>query len=141
MTTDRLKLAVLEPGTTAVVRNSALAKADLHRPMVGFMVRNHLGVDVAGTNTARERTDLAPMRGGDVVTVDFYVELPVLYAGTFSFSPAIANGTLDHYSTCDWIDNAMVLQMEYAQDAIYGQQHLPCRVAVNARVGAGIEVR
>lgn len=141
MNTEGLKLAVLEPGTTAVVRISARAKADLDSPIVGFMFRNHLGVDVAGTNTARERTDLAPMRAGDIITVDFYVDLPVLYAGTFSFSPAIANGTLDHYSTCDWIDNAMVLQMEYAQDAIYGQQHLPCRVAVNARVGAGLAVK
>ena len=32
----------------------------------------------------------------------------------------------------------LVLQMEKAWEAIYGQQHLPCRVAVNAKVGAGV---
>ena len=49
---------------------------------------------------------------------------------------AVANGTLEHYSTCDWIDNAIVLHMEKSAEAIYGQMHLPCRVAVNERIGA-----
>ena len=138
MNTDGEKLGVLEPGATAVVRISVQAKANLDSPIVGFMFRNHLGVDLAGTNTAREGTELPAMLMGDVCTVDFYVDLPVLCAAWFSFSPAVANGTLEHYTTCDWIDNAMVLHMEKAREAIYGQQHLPCRVAVNAKVGAGV---
>ena len=138
MNTEGQRLAVLEPGSTVVVRISVRAKANLDSPIVGFMFRNHLGVDLAGTNTARERAELPAMVAGDVCTVDFYVDLPVLYAAWFSFSPAMANGTLEHYTTCDWIDNALVMHMEKAREAIYGQQHLPCRVAVNAKVGAGV---
>jgi hypothetical protein len=104
------------------------------------MFRNHLGVDFAGTNTARERCDLPPLLIGEVCTVDFYVELPALYASAFSFSPAIANGTLDHYATCDWIDNAIILQMERSTDQIYGQLHFPCKVRVNTKIGAGAAV-
>ena len=114
------------------------AKANLDSPIIGFMFRNHLGVDFAGTNTSRERSELAPMMIGDVCTVDFYLDLPQLYASSFSFSPAVANGTLEHYSTCDWIDSAVVLQMEKAENPIYGQMHLPCRVAVNERLGQGV---
>src|SRR5262249_24675908 len=125
------------PSTTVVVRISARAKANLDSPIIGFMFRNHLGVDFAGTNTARERCDLPPLFIGDVCTVDFYVDLPAMYASSFSFSPAIANGTLDHYTTCDWIDNAVVLQMEKSVDVIYGQLHFPCRVEVNSKIGAG----
>jgi hypothetical protein len=136
--TDGTKAAALSPGSTVVVRVSVKAKANLDRPIVGFMFRNHLGVDFAGTNTSRERADLPPMMIGDVCTVDFYLDLPQLYASSFSFSPAVANGTLEHYSTCDWIDNAVVLQMEKAEDPIYGQMHLPCRVAVNERLGQGV---
>lgn len=134
--TNGARLSALRPGETAVVRISVKAKANLDKPIIGFMFRNHLGVDFAGTNTSRERADLAPMLIGDVCTVDFYLDLPPLYASQFSFSPAVANGTLEHYSTCDWIDNAVVLQMEKAADPIYGQMHLPCRVAVNERIGA-----
>ena len=132
------RVASLKPNSTIVVRISVRAKENLDRPIVGFMFRNHLGVDFAGTNTARERQDLPPMIAGDVCTVDFYLDLPALYASSFSFSPAIANGSLEHYSMCDWIDNAVVLQMERSGQPMYGQFHLDCRVKVNAKVGSGV---
>lgn len=135
---DGSRAATLKPGGAAVVRISVKAKANLDSPIVGFMFRNHLGVDFAGTNTTRERADLPPMMIGDICTVDFYMDLPMLYATSFSFSPAVANGTLEHYSTCDWIDNAVVLQMDRADEPIYGQLHLPCRVAVNQKIGEGV---
>jgi ABC-type multidrug transport system ATPase subunit len=129
------RVASLQPHSTIVVRISVRAKQHLDRPIVGFMFRNHLGVDFAGTNTARERQDLAPMTAGEICTVDFYLDLPALYASSFSFSPAIANGSLEHYSMCDWIDNALVLQMEKSGQPMYGQFHLDCRVKVNTKVG------
>jgi lipopolysaccharide transport system ATP-binding protein len=131
------RLASLSPSTTMVVRISARAKSNLDQPMIGFMFRNHLGVDFAGTNTARERHSLPPMAAGETCTVDFYVDLPCLYASIFSFSPAIADGTLEHYAICDWIDNALVLHMDPLGAPIYGQLHFPCRVEVNSRIGQG----
>jgi lipopolysaccharide transport system ATP-binding protein len=129
------RLSSLSSNTTVIVRISAKAKANLDSPIVGFMFRNHLGVDFAGTNTSRERCQLPPLLIGDICTVDFYLDLPSLYASSFSFSPAIANGTLEHYSTCDWIDNAIVLQMEMSDQPVYGQFHFPCRVEVNSKIG------
>ena len=131
------KLQTLEPNSTIVVRISARAKANLDRPIIGFMFRNHLGVDFAGTNTEREGYSLPPLPAGETCTVDFYIDLPALYASSFSFSPAIADGTLEHYSMCDWIDNAVVLQMSRSEGPIYGQFHFPCRVEVNSRITAG----
>ena len=131
------KLGSIRPDSTIVVRLSIRAKANLDKPLVGFMFRNHLGVDFAGTNTGRERADLPPLYIGDICTVDFYLQIPALYASNFSFSPAVANGTLEHYTTCDWIDNAIALPMERAADPIYGQFHFPCRVLVNTKIGAG----
>src|SRR5689334_2003874 len=130
------RVSSLQPNSTIVVRISARANEDLDRPIVGFMFRNHLGVDFAGTNTAREGKHLPPLIAGDVCTVDFYLDLPALYASCFSFSPAIANGSLDHYSMCDWIDNALVLQMEKSDQPMYGQFHLDCRIKVNTKIGA-----
>jgi lipopolysaccharide transport system ATP-binding protein len=60
----------------------------------------------------------------------------MLYASTFSFSPAIADGTLEEYAICDWVDNAAVLPMMRSANPIYGHLHLKCRVEVNARIGA-----
>ncbi|MBM3754737.1 MAG: ABC transporter ATP-binding protein [Acidobacteria bacterium] len=126
---------LLEPGSQIVVRISARAKEAVHSPNVGFMLRNHLGVDFAGTNTLREGHQLAEMWPGDTVTVDFHLTLPELYPGAFSFSPAVADGNLAHYKMCDWIDNAVTLQMGHGEGQIYGYLHLPCRVEVNGRLG------
>ena len=65
--------------------------------------------------------------------MDFHLDLPELYPASFSFSPAIADGTLLGYTMCDWIDNAIALQMGRGEGQIYGYMHLPCRVEVNAR--------
>ena len=127
------RLSTLQVNSTVIVRISVRAKSIIERPIVGFMFRNHLGVDFAGTNTAREGCDLAPLANGEICTVDFHLELPALYASLFSFSPAVADGTLAYYTTCDWIDNAVVLPMEKAGDQIYGQLHFPCRVEVRGR--------
>lgn len=128
-------LAMLEPLTRIIVRISIRAKGPLARPMVGFMLRNQMGMDFAGTNTAREGYDLAPMEAGDIATVDFHVDLPELYPASFSFSPAVADGTLLRYAMCDWIDNAIALQMGRGEGQIYGYLHLPCRIEINARLG------
>ncbi|HWQ55334.1 MAG TPA: ABC transporter ATP-binding protein [Bryobacteraceae bacterium] len=132
-------LPLLEPGGRIVVRISVRAKGDVPLPIVGFMMRNHLGIDFSGTNTVREDHELPPMSAGDVYTVDFHLELPELYPGTFSFSPAIADGTLMGYKMCDWIDNAVTLQMGHGDGQIYGFLRMPCRVEINASLGAASE--
>ncbi len=129
-------LGLLEPGGQAVVRISVRANAAIAEPIVGFMVRNHLGVDFAGANTAREGFDLPPMAPGDIFTVDFHLTLPELYPSHFSFSPAIANGTLRAYEMCDWIDNAITLQMGHSDGEVYGYIRFPCRVQLNGTLKA-----
>ena len=127
-------IMILEPLSQIIVRISVRAHEDLLLPIVGFIMRNHMGLDFAGTNTAREAFDFPPMSAGDICTVDFHVQLPELYPSPFSFSPAIADGTLHAYRTCDWIDNAIVLQMGPSSGEIYGCVHLPCRVELNRRI-------
>jgi lipopolysaccharide transport system ATP-binding protein len=128
-------LSVLQPSSTIVVRISVRANVDLTMPNVGFMLRNHMGLDFAGTNTMREDFELPPMHAGDIFTVDFHVQLPELYASSYSFSPAIADGTLHSYVMCDWIDNAITLQMITGAAQIYGYIHLQCRVEFNRQLG------
>ena len=132
-------LPMIEPLSTIIVRISVKAREYLAIPNVGFMMRNALGVDFAGTNTLREDNALPPMFPGDIYTVDFHLELPELYATSFSFSPALADGTLDNYRTCDWVDNAIAVQMGHSDGPVYGYMRVPCRVEVNGRLGAPTE--
>ncbi len=127
-------LALLEPDLKIIIRVSAQAEEYVALPNIGFMMRNHLGMDFAGSNTTREGHQLEPMAAGEIRTVDFHVDLPTLYPAHFSFSPAVADGTLENYRMCDWIDNALTLQMGHGEGQVYGYMHLPCRVEVNAKL-------
>ncbi|MBI3664994.1 MAG: ABC transporter ATP-binding protein [Acidobacteria bacterium] len=128
--------SLVEPCTQIVVRISVRARAPIPSPMVGFMMRNHLGIDFSGTNTAREGFHLPPMTPGDIFTVDFHLTLPELYPSHFSFSPAIANGALTGYEMCDWIDNGVTVQMGPSDGEIYGYVRFPCRVELNSVLAA-----
>ena len=125
------------PWGANVVRISVRAKAEIAHPNVGFIMRNHLGVDFAGTNSAargpRSATHGArrhPHHGlshriaGTVPSVIF------IFAGHRRW-------TARSFSRLRLIDNAIAVQMVRGGREVYGFLHLPCRVMVNARLGAG----
>ncbi|MBI3933727.1 MAG: ABC transporter ATP-binding protein [Acidobacteria bacterium] len=128
---DGEELALLPQKASIVVRISVQALEEVAMPIVGFLIRNHLGVELAGTNTALEDIELPPFAPGDVYTIDFHLDLPELYPAHFSFTPAVANGTIESYDVCDWIENAVTLQAEKGRK-VYGFLHLPCQVQVNS---------
>jgi len=127
------KLALLPQKAAIVVRISVRARDEVPMPIVGFLIRNHLGVELAGTNTALEDIELPAFAPGDVYTIDFLLDLPEIYPAHFSFTPAVANGTIESYEVCDWIENAVTLQAEKGRK-VYGFFHLPCQVRVNSIV-------
>jgi ABC-type polysaccharide/polyol phosphate transport system ATPase subunit len=133
-------LSVLLPDSAIVVRISVRAKSNLDRPIVGVTFRDERGVDLAGSNTESEGYPLSPLMAGDVATVDFHLNIPTLYSTSLSFSPAVANGTLERFAVCDWIDNAVVLQMTPPDGPMYGHFRFRCRVEVNSRIGNGLGV-
>jgi lipopolysaccharide transport system ATP-binding protein len=119
---------LMMPGSRIVVRVSLRSVQDLARPVVGFLVRNHLGVDFTETNTDLEGKRVGPMRAGSAITVDFSIDLPEFYPGAFSFSPSISDGTV-----CDWIDNAITVQMGHGDGPVYGCLHIASRIEWNAQ--------
>jgi lipopolysaccharide transport system ATP-binding protein len=120
------------PQSRIVIRISFRANRDLGRPAAGFVLRNHLGLDFSDTDTEREDHRLPPMRGGDVSTVDFHLDIPEFYPGTFSFSPFIRDESTGDWPICDWIDNATTVQMARGEGPVYGYVQLPCKVELNA---------
>jgi len=133
------ELALLPQKASIIVRISVRARQEIAMPIVGYLLRNHLGIEFAGTNTALEEFELPGFAPGDVYTIDFHLELPEFYPGHFSFTPAIANGTVDSYEVCDWIDNAITLQAEKGRQ-VYGFLHLPCLIRVNSVVSNRVPV-
>jgi ABC-type polysaccharide/polyol phosphate transport system ATPase subunit len=118
-------------GDRICIRISVEFRDDVPHPNVGFMLRNRLGQDVTGTNVMFEGERLAAARAGDRLSVDFVLDLPFLHAGFYYFSPAVADGTLDQYEMCDWIDNACVMEV-IQRSTTYGHLRIPMRVRATA---------
>jgi lipopolysaccharide transport system ATP-binding protein len=121
----------VEQGDRICVRISVEFLHNVANPNVGFMLRNRLGQDVAGTNLLYEGIQLDAARAGERLSVDFIMDLPYLHAGFYHFAPAIADGTLDQYEMCDWIDNACVMEV-IERTTTYGHMRIPMRVRTTA---------
>ena len=90
---------------------------------------------IAATNTSYEQRPLPPLTAGERLSVEFAFRWPSFAPGPFSFSPAIADGSLDHHRMNDWVDNAIVVQAAHPT-ARYGWLRLD-DVGVRARIEQG----
>ena len=114
-------------GDRVCVRISVEFRNDVEHPNVGFMLRNRLGQDVTGTNVMFEGERLPAAKAGERLSVDFVMDLPFLQTGFYHFCPAVADGTLDQYEMCDWLDNACAIEV-IERSTTYGHMRIPMRV-------------
>jgi ABC-type polysaccharide/polyol phosphate transport system ATPase subunit len=126
-------LHLMAAGHRTLVRISVEAHARLAHPEIGFIMRNHLGLEFSSTSTSASGNAPASLEPGEIVTVDFLLDTPELYPGAFSFSPYVR----DREAIADWIDNAVTVQMARGEGPVYGYVQLPCRIEVNAHWPAG----
>jgi len=119
--------AIVPQGDRVCMRISVEFQDDVEEPNVGFMMRNRLGEDVMGTNVLFEGKRLAAARPGERMSVDFVMDLPFLQAGFYHFSPAVANGGLDQYEMCDWVENACAIEI-LQRTTTHGHMRIPVGV-------------
>ena len=98
---------------------SARIHSSISNPIIGFTVRDRLGVEITSSNTAYEGLHLPAAEPGDILTVGFRIQLPQLHPGSYSISPAIAQGNIWEHSIEDWIDNAYIFDLT-SSELIYG---------------------
>ena len=133
-------LASAAQGDRICIRISVKFNVTVEQPNVGFMLRNRLGQDVAGTNLLYEGVRLPHGQEGEQLSVDFIMDLPYLQAGFYHIAPAVADGTLDQYEMCDWIDNACALEV-IQRTMTYGHMRIPMRVRTISDADTGVSRR
>jgi homopolymeric O-antigen transport system ATP-binding protein len=94
-------------GEPVTVRVRARFHAAVSDPMVGILIRTRIGMDVYGTNTRIEQTELGNFQAGDDLVVDFRLEAwltPQQY--TLTVATQNADGT-----SHDWLDDAIAFDV------------------------------
>lgn len=107
---------------------SVCCHREIEHPIVGFTVRDRLGVEITSSNTSYEGLHLPPGKPGDVFTVGFHIKVPRLRPGSYSISPAVAQGSIWEHTIEDWIDNAYIVNLADT-GLVYGMMRWPVEVS------------
>lgn len=58
--------------------------------VVGYILRNHQGLEIASSNSKIEGCPMLPLTLGEVRTLTVEIELPLLHPGKYAFTPVLA---------------------------------------------------
>jgi lipopolysaccharide transport system ATP-binding protein len=114
-------------GQTVLLRISAEFLQDVARPILGYTLRDRLGIDISACNTNYAGAMMPPARKGQIYTSDFEIHMPFMLSGSYSIAPAVADGDLNQHDMCDWIDNALIFSLT-SGELIYGMLKLDVEV-------------
>ena len=105
----------------------AKANQELDSPIIGFYIKNHLGQELFGDNTFMSYA-MNPVvtEANQVLRAEFEFPMPILPAGDYSISVAIANGTQQVHQQHHWLHDALLFRSE-APTHVSGLVGIPMR--------------
>jgi len=118
-----------ESGQTIRIRISVHFKEAVEQPVIGFMIKNRIGLYLTGTNTSLEGHLIPPQAKGNICTAEFRLQPPQLSVGNYSFAVAVCEGSQEDIAIVDWIENAYVLEI-VTLTVVHGLLRIPCQVEV-----------
>lgn len=106
-------LAWIVGGEKVTLRVIVHAYQDLDSPIIGFHVKDRLGQALFGDNTFLSyREQPVYCQEGSELQADFIFYMPLLPAGEYSITVAIANGTQEIHEQHHWIHDAVLFKSE-----------------------------
>jgi len=84
---------------------------EIKSPLVGFLVKNRLGIELFGDNNLTLERVIAGLAAGSTVTVTFSFKWPLLVAGSYAITAAIADGTLEGHQQQHWVHDMLIVEV------------------------------
>jgi len=78
---------------------------------IGYIFRDFRGIEIASTHSGLEGVLLDPLEIGESATVQMKIKLPIIYPGSYSFSPSLSYIKNGEHIVCDRIMNAIILEV------------------------------
>ena len=106
------RLRTVVGGTEVELRIRCRAERLLTRPIVGFILRDRLGQNLAGDNTHLSYwSDPPRIAPGQAFTASFRFQMPYLAVGDYSLAPSIIEGIQSDHIHLQWIEDAIWLRV------------------------------
>jgi ABC-type polysaccharide/polyol phosphate transport system ATPase subunit len=98
---------IVESGATVSLRVAVRFLRDIEDPVVGFLVRNRLGIHAYGTNTKEQQADFEAVGRGETIEVTFSFDC---WLGIDQYSISLAVHSRDGFAY-DWLDAALFFRV------------------------------
>jgi ABC-type polysaccharide/polyol phosphate transport system ATPase subunit len=96
-------VTAIQRGEKLTIRLRALFHSACIDPIVGFLIRNRLGIDIYGTNTRVEGIQLGQIKAGELLELDFSMEC---WLARHEYTLTAATQHADGASQ-DWLDDVI----------------------------------
>src|SRR5882762_7316517 len=98
---------VVESGATLSLRVAVRFLRDIEDPVVGFLIRNRLGIHAYGTNTKEQQVDFQAVGQDETIEVTFSFDC---WLGIDQYSISLAVHSSDGFAY-DWLDAALFFRV------------------------------
>ncbi|MFK7872410.1 MAG: ABC transporter ATP-binding protein [Oligoflexales bacterium] len=105
-----LKAEALVVGQPAQVSLTIDIHENIESPTVGIMIRNHLGIDVFGTNTHEMGLDMGVCKAHEKIRVDFDL-VTNMGPGEYTVTVAVHSGRTHQDDCYQWIDRVLTFKV------------------------------
>jgi hypothetical protein len=94
--------------------------------LIGYVIRNNRGVDIASNSSLAENTDLGTIKQGELAVVDIFVDFPMFHPGSYSLTPRIAYFQNGDIELADSPENSILFEIT-SQKTVYVLMTLPTK--------------
>lgn len=86
------------------------AHETIQNPIIGYIIKDRLGREILGDNTALMKEKLTPLQENKRYVFSFKFGVwPNILSGDYTLSLAVADGTLDEHTICHWYQDASII--------------------------------
>ncbi len=99
-------------GRTVKIKFKIDIKETIDMPILGFTMKDRLGIPMLITNTYFEKIELPSFEKNSIVEYEWIFDLPNFRSGRYSFDIALANGSYYAHEQVQWINDALVISIK-----------------------------
>jgi len=91
-------------------------KQDIHTPIYGFILKDSYGNQITGMNTFVYENKVDSLHDGEKSEIEIEFKMPNLKNGTYTISPALAEGSMENHIQHHWVHDAVVFNVNNRKD-------------------------
>lgn len=105
---EKKKVSWIVGGEIVSISIKALCLTEIDLPIVGFVVKDRQGQNLFGDNTYLSQLgNIVKKKQGEIIAAKFTFRMPILPAGDYVISIAVADGTQERHTVHSWIHDAV----------------------------------